>query len=135
MNVVFIILFAFGIIAFLLIFAYVIMIMFGTKTRAKMLSRQIESISGATNMSKEDIENVLTNLSSATISSRKRILEANEDTLKDIKDAETRINKDAIRESAKAVKEGFTGNKIYCKYCGASIDSDSKYCKSCGMKL
>lgn len=134
MKLFFIIFFIFLIVTFLAIFIYVTMLMFGTKTRAKMLSRQFESLSGATNMSKEDIENLLTNLSSATIRSKKRILDENEDDLKDIKDTEVRINKDAIRESAKAIKEGFTGT-TFCKFCGASIDDDSKYCKACGKKL
>ena len=134
MNILFTIMFIFGIVVFLAIFIYVIMMMFGTKTRAKMISRQIESISGATNISKEDIENVLTNLSGATIKSKKRILEENEDDLKDIKDAEMRINKDAIKETAKSIKEGFIGD-IYCKHCGKLVDKDSKYCKYCGQEL
>lgn len=135
MDGIFVIFISIGAVLFLAVLIFSLMMMFGTKTRAKMLSRQIESISGATNMSKEDIENVLTNLSSATINSKKKILEENEDVLKDIKDAETRINKDAIRESARAVKEGFVDSKIYCKHCGASIDSDSKFCKSCGKEI
>lgn len=123
-----------GIIMFIGIFGFVMMMMFGTKTRSKMLARQIKSISGATNMSQEDIENMLTNLSTASIKSKKRIMDENEDTLKDIKDAETRINKDAIKESAKAVKEGFVGD-MHCKHCGKLIDKDSKYCKYCGGEL
>lgn len=124
----------FGVVMFIAIFAFVMMMIFGTKTRAKMLSRQFESLSGAANMSKEDIENILTNLSSATINSKKRVLDENEDTLKDIKDTEARINREAIKESAKAVKEGFVG-EMYCKHCGKSIDKDSKYCKYCGQEL
>lgn len=126
--------FAIGIVMFFLIFVFVMMMMFGTKTRSKMLARQMKSLSGAANMSKEDIESMLTNLSSASINSKKKILDENEDTLKDIKDAEVRINKDAIKESAKAIKQGFVGD-IYCKHCGKLVDSDSKYCKFCGKEL
>ena len=124
--------FAFGIIMFFVIFIYAMMMIFGTKTRSKMIARQMKSLRGATDMSKEDIEEMLTNLSSASINSKKKILDENEDTLKDIKDAEARINKDAIRESAAAIKEGFTEKGVYCKHCGKLIDKDSKYCKHCG---
>lgn len=134
MNFMFTVFFIFGIIIFIGVFIYVMLMMFGVKTRSKMISRQIKSISGATNMSKEDIESVLTNLSDATIKSKKRILEENEEDLKDIKDAEMRINKDAIKETAKSIKEGLVG-EMYCKHCGKSIDRDSKYCKYCGQEL
>lgn len=42
------------------------------------------------------------------------------------------INKEGIEITAKAIKEGLINNKVYCKYCGKLIDSDSKYCKVCG---
>ena len=135
MSAIFTLIFIFGFIMFIIIFGYAMMMIFGTKTRSKMLARQMKSLSGATDMSKEDIEKMLTNLSGASINSRKKILDENEDNLKDIKDAETRINKDAIRETASAVKEGFTGKGIYCKHCGKTIDKDSKYCKYCGGEL
>lgn len=42
----------------------------------------------------------------------------------------------AAKEIAKGVKEELSNdNKIYCKYCGAQIDSDSSFCKNCGKKL
>ena len=135
MNVIFYIIFAFGIVMFILIFAFAMMMIFGTKTKSKLLSRQIKSMRGATDLSREDIENILTNLSGATIKSKNKIFSENEDELKNIADAEARINKDAIKEAAKAIKEGFTNNTTYCKYCGSSIDFDSVYCKVCGKKL
>lgn len=34
---------------------------------------------------------------------------------------------------AKRVKKGINDvNKLQCKYCGSLIESDSKFCKSCG---
>ena len=118
------------------IFVYVAMLMFGTKTRSKMLARQMKSLRGATDLSKEDIESMLTNLSDASIKSKKKVIDENEDNLKDIADANARINKGAVKETAKAFKEGFTSSdKIYCKYCGAEIDTDSVYCNKCGKKL
>ena len=123
-----------GIVA-IAVFAYTFMMMFGTKTRSKMLARQMKSLRGMTDISKEDMESMMENLSEVSIKSRKKILEENEDDLKDIADANARINKDAVRETSKAIKEGFVGSSIYCKYCGASIDSDSVYCNKCGKKL
>lgn len=135
MNIIFYIIFAFGIVMFILIFMFAMMMIFGTKTKSKLLARQIKSMRGATDLSKEDIENILTNLSGATIKSKNKIVTENEDDLKNIADTEARINKDAIKETAKAIKEGLINNTTYCKYCGSSVDSDSVYCKSCGKKL
>lgn len=118
------------------VFVFALMLMFGTKTRSKLLARQVKSLRGATDLSKEDIESMLTNLSDVSIKSRKKVIEENEDNLKDIADANARINKGAVKETAKAFKEGFTSNnKTYCKYCGAEIDADSVYCNKCGKKL
>ena len=42
----------------------------------------------------------------------------------------------AAKEIAKGFKEGLTDdNRVYCKHCGAQIDSDSNFCKKCGKKL
>lgn len=135
MHTIFYVIMAFGIVMFILIFLFAMMMIFGTKTKSKLLARQIKSMRGATDLSKEDIENILTNLSGATIKSKNKIVTENEDDLKNIADTEARINKDAIKETAKAIKEGLINNTIYCKYCGSSVDSDSIYCKSCGKKL
>ena len=40
-----------------------------------------------------------------------------------------------LKIKAEAVKEGFASNGVktmYCKFCGAKIDNDSKFCKECG---
>lgn len=40
-----------------------------------------------------------------------------------------------ISPKARAIKEGLTEDEtIYCKHCGASIDSDSTFCKKCGKE-
>lgn len=135
MHTIFYVIMAFGIVMFIIIFLFAMMMIFGTKTKSKLLARQIKSMRGATDLSKEDIENILTNLSGATIKSKNKIVTENEDDLKNIADTEARINKDAIKETAKAIKEGLINNTTYCKYCGSSVDSDSVYCKSCGKKL
>lgn len=135
MHTLFYVIMVFGIVMFIIIFLFAMMMIFGTKTKSKLLARQIKSMRGATDLSKEDIENILTNLSGATIKSKNKIVTENEDDLKNIADTEARINKDAIKETAKAIKEGLINNTTYCKYCGSSVDSDSVYCKSCGKKL
>ena len=45
-------------------------------------------------------------------------------------------NKTSVKafEAAEAVKDGFVGDKILFKHCGASIDSDSKFCSKCGKE-
>jgi len=121
-------------IAVIAIFAFSFMLMFGTKTKAKLLSRQFKTLNDATGMSQNDMESMLTNLQNMSIRSRKKVLDENEETLKDMADANARINKDAIKTTAGAIKEGFVGNKVYCKHCGSSIDADSKFCKSCGKE-
>ena len=48
---------------------------------------------------------------------------------------EAEIEKEGIKIKTSAFKEGMSGTKtIYCKHCGSRIDSDSKFCKSCGKR-
>ena len=44
------------------------------------------------------------------------------------------IVEDAVTRTASAVREGLSGDTVYCKHCGAVIDADSKFCKSCGKE-
>lgn len=118
-----------------LIFIFTISFMFNTKIRGKIMSKQIESLREASNLSKDDFENIITTLQTSAIKSKKEVLASNEEDLKNIADANARINKDAIRETASAIKDGFTSNGMHCKYCGKLIDIDSRYCKNCGEKL
>lgn len=136
MEILFKVFFVLGIIIAILIFAYVLMFMFGTKTRSKMLNRQIRSLRGGVGMSKEDLESMMSVLGEVSINSRKKILNEHKDELKEMRDIEAEINKDAIKETSKAIKEGFTSSSsLYCKYCGKDIDEDSVFCKSCGKKV
>ena len=41
---------------------------------------------------------------------------------------------DSRTRAARAIKEGFIEDSIFCKYCGSNIDCDSKFCKHCGKK-
>ncbi len=65
----------------------------------------------------------------------KDIVDSNEELLKELSTKSANISKDAIEIKARAVKSGFTTGEMFCKHCGTSIDSDSKFCKSCGKEL
>ncbi len=84
-------------------------------------------------MTEGDMGERLKDLSKTAINVKKSILEENSDVLKEVAEMEAEIEKGAIRTKAQAVKEGFAaGGTMYCKHCGANIDSDSKFCKKCG---
>lgn len=68
------------------------------------------------------------------INVQKKILDENEETLKEIANKKASINKEAIKTVARSVKDGMSEEEMYCKHCGASIDSDSKFCKKCGKE-
>lgn len=89
-------------------FAFVIAMFVSPKLRGKMMSNQIKANKYAVEESKEDIESISTNMADAT--------------------------KDGVEITARAVKEGFKEESIFCKHCGAKIDVDSKFCKHCGKE-
>lgn len=97
----------FGIAFLLIILSFVFM--FSSKARGKILSKQVESLKYMMDESKDDIENISTNMADAT--------------------------KDGVETTVRAIKKGITeDDEIYCKYCGSKIDKDSKYCKKCGKE-
>lgn len=89
-----------------LIFAIAMII--SPKLRGKMMSKQIKAQKYAMDESKDDLKSISDNAAYAT--------------------------KDGIRVAAGAIKEGFTQNSIFCKYCGKRIDEDSRFCKNCGKE-
>lgn len=101
----------FVIIIFVLTFivmGFVFATMFSPKLRGKMLANQIKATKYMMDESKNDIRDISTSMANAT--------------------------KDGIRITTGAIKDGFTSNYIYCKYCGSSIDGDSRFCKNCGKE-
>jgi hypothetical protein len=119
-----------------IVFVIVIIMFISPKVRGKMMARQIKAARYMLDESKDDLENMGTIVGNTSIKIKKNIIEDNEETLKDINIKEANINKEKVRITAKAIKEGLTeDNSIYCKYCGQEIDSDSIYCKNCGKKL
>ena len=93
----------------IVIFRVILAIILSPKLRGKFMSSQIKAMKNATEESKDDIEKMSTTMANAT--------------------------KDATEIKARAIKRGLTEDEdIYCKHCGAKIDSDSKFCKSCGKE-
>lgn len=118
------------------IFIFTFAMMFSPKKlRAKMLSRQIKSLKHTIDYSKEDLENLITNMGDISINSTKNIIDGNENELKDIVEKSSDLGSIAVEKTARAIKNGLKGNMVYCKYCGKVIDSDSRFCKNCGKEV
>ena len=68
----------------------------------------------------------------------KYIQEENKSDLKDIANTTADIIEDAVNQTSRAAKDGFSGNnpekKMYCKHCGVLIDADSVFCNKCGKE-
>ena len=92
----------------LCIFAFTFAMIFSPKLRAKMIGHQLKST--------------------------KYILDENEELIKELSTKGANVSKDGLEIKARALKKGFMGESIYCKHCGAAIDSDSQFCKSCGKR-
>jgi len=105
--------------------------LFSPKLRGKFMSKQFKSMRYMMEESKDDFSKIGNSL----IDVKKNILDQNEDALTDMANKEAKIKSVGIKSAAKAIKEGLTENSVYCKHCGAAIDADSKFCKSCGKKL
>lgn len=69
------------------------------------------------------------------IKAAKYMLEDNEKDLEYIVNKKADISRDGIIKTTRAIKEGFSSDTIYCKYCGSLIEKDSKFCKNCGKKI
>lgn len=119
------------------IFGYVIAMIFNPKLRGRMMSNNIKAMKHMTDFSKEDMQDMITQLSDVAINAKNNIINNNEDKLRNIASKEADINKDAIKTTFSAIREGLTGDEanMFCKHCGAIIDADSKFCKKCGKEL
>lgn len=117
-----------------LTFIFTIALMISPKLRGKWMSNQIEATKHMMEYSKDDLKNILSTSKSIEINAEKEMLDNNEEIMKDNITKKANINKEGIEITAKAIKEGLSNNKVYCKYCGKLIDSDSKYCKVCGRE-
>ena len=93
---------------FICSFTFVFLFMFSPKFRAKFFAHQMKA--------------------------EKYMLEENEEMLKDINRRSANVSKDGVEITARALKKGLSGETIYCKHCGNSIDADSRFCKTCGKE-
>lgn len=118
----------------ILIFILTIVLIFSSKFRGKLMSKQIKAVKNMTDYSKDDIENIMTNLGNISVNAQNNIVTENEETLKNIADKQANINKDSITTISKAIKDGFSKETIFCKHCGSVIDEDSTFCKYCGKE-
>ena len=90
------------------VFIFVFLSFVSPKFRGKMMSRQVKATKYMMEDSKEDLKDISDNMAYATY--------------------------DGVKSTARAIKEGFDDEQIYCKHCGARIDSDSKFCNKCGKE-
>lgn len=117
-------------------FGYVIAMMFNPKLRGKMMSNNIKAMKHMTDISKDDMKEMMTNLGEVSVNAKSNIINNNEEILRNMANKEANINKEAIRTTFGAIREGLSGNNenMFCKHCGTLIDSDSRFCKSCGKE-
>lgn len=118
-----------------IVFIFTFAMIFSTKFRGKMMSRQIKATKYMMDNAKSDLESIGTEMGNVSVNIRKNVLDANEDVMRDMATREANINKEAVETTARAIRDGFVGDSVYCKHCGSKIDSDSKFCKKCGKEL
>ena len=91
---------------------------------------------------KDDLKDLLSTTMGIGICATSDAIDGNEDELRNVVDKGSDIASGGIFKTARAfgrgIKESFGGAKgqadAYCKYCGASIDADSVFCKKCGRQ-
>jgi len=91
-----------------LVFIFMLVMLISPKLRGKFMSYQLKANKYMMDESKEDLKSISDSMAYAT--------------------------KDGIKTTAKAIKEVFLDETIYCKYCEAKIDNDAVFCKKCGKK-
>ena len=90
------------------VFIFILVVMFSPKLKGKIMGMQVKATKYMVDETKEDIRDISTNMAEAT--------------------------KEGIKITTGAIKEGFSGETIFCKHCGSQIEIDSKFCKKCGKE-
>lgn len=117
-------------IMFVCILIFTFLMVFSPKVKSKMMGKSLKTLK--TMM--EDNTEVFQELNKMNINLQKNVLEENEEMLKDINRRSANVSKDGVEITARALKKGLSGETIYCKHCGNSIDADSRFCKTCGKE-
>lgn len=115
-------------------FAFTFAMIFSPKLRSKILGHQIKSIKYMVEDNKDNFSDIISGAGDVIVNAKKNIMDAHEDTLRDLNTREANTKKDGIEITARAIKDGLVGEKQYCKHCGQLIDKDSKFCKVCGKE-
>lgn len=122
-----------------LIFIFTFFMMFSPKLKSKIMGQNIKATKYMLNDNEQELKDIVdfgAKMAEHSIKATKNIIDNNEQKLKDMATKSAEINRNAVFETAKAIKEGLTSddNFIKCKYCGSLIDKDSNFCKKCGKK-
>lgn len=114
-------------------FIFVFAMFFSPKLKGKIMSREISAFKHMMNYSKNDVKNIKENMGNISIDSEHDILMQNKNKIKEINNIYYETKKDSIKNTIKDIK-GELKNSCYCKFCEKKIDTNSKYCESCGKK-
>ena len=114
--------------------AFGFLAVFSPTVRSKWIGRQLEMQKKVLEDNKETIKDIHALGGEVTIDSANKILDKKGKDIKHAMDRSTDISSDSIKKVARAIKDGIK-DEMYCKHCGASVDSDSNYCKKCGKKV
>ena len=98
------------------VFIFTFAMIISPKLRGKIMSRQIKATKYMMDNSKEDLESIGTTAGNVSVNVRKNVLDANEDVMRDMATREANINKEAVETTARAIRDAFVGDSIYCKY-------------------
>ena len=110
---------------------------FSPKLRSKFMGHQLKMQKQMLEDNKEVLKDINTISGGIGIQSKRDIIDENEEALRHMTSKEASIKAEAVKTTARAFKEGFSGEdtgKVYCKHCGVQIDDDSAFCKKCGNK-
>lgn len=135
MNILFNAMFVIVPIFIFIVFIFTIAMIISPKIRGKMMSRQIKAAKYMLEEAQDDLSEMGTTMGKLTATTENKILTENEELLKDSSRKKGNIAKEEIEIKTRAIKEGLSDKKAYCKHCGSLIDEDSKFCKSCGKEI
>lgn len=135
MNILFNAMFVIVPIFIFIVFIFTIAMIISPKIRGKMMSRQIKAAKYMLEEAQDDLSEMGTTMGKLTATTENKILTENEELSKDSSRKKGNIAKEEIEIKTRAIKEGLSGKKVYCKHCGSLIDEDSKFCKSCGKEI